>query len=453
VTQEADSLLENFDPRAETASGKTFQLDDHLGTCCVEVDESGSVISFEEYHPYGTSAYRAWKTGVEVSAKRYRYNGKERDEETSLYYYGARYYAPWLGRWTAADPAGLVDGPGLYNYCRGSPVTLVDPNGMQSSEERLKATAEKALGIGQAAGAGAVAGRAAPAPYSRLEQVVGPEGVEEFKTGGAGATRKKIDESRRKALASVREDPESTPERQLEDIRLREDPNRPPMFMKPKPGDPVSERTKEQSVREALRERGKAAGIRTFNEEEFQAFIFLVTTFGLPALELAAGPAAAVSGAGRAGLRSGTRAAAAESGTLPRAAAAETRTAAQQAAARPATGTSPGSVGAARRLEFEASPKHPVGVAPRPGVSPGPRHGQSALDTSVEIGPNTPRRVGIDYTTGKFVVFDETHPGRTVFGGPARTFHGHVRPWDELTQQMRNALIRAGMVNRRGGIL
>jgi RHS repeat-associated protein len=91
------------------------------------------VISFEEYHPYGTSAYRAWKTGVEVSAKRYRYNGKERDEETSLSYYGARYYAPWLGRWTAADPAGLVDGPGLYNYCRGSPVTLCDPNGRQGN--------------------------------------------------------------------------------------------------------------------------------------------------------------------------------------------------------------------------------------------------------------------------------------------------------------------------------
>jgi RHS repeat-associated protein len=96
------------------------------------------VISYEEYHPYGTSAYRAWKNGVEVSAKRYRYNGKERDEETSLYYYGARYYAPWLGRWTAADSAGLVDGPGLYNFCRGSPVTLRDPNGTDSEEVVLQ---------------------------------------------------------------------------------------------------------------------------------------------------------------------------------------------------------------------------------------------------------------------------------------------------------------------------
>jgi RHS repeat-associated protein len=108
-----------------------FQLDNHLGTACVETDENGAVISYEEYHPYGTSSYRAMKSGVEVSAKRYRYTGKERDEETSLYYHGARYYAPWLGRWVAADPAGLVDGCGLYSYCRGSPINLNDPSGMR----------------------------------------------------------------------------------------------------------------------------------------------------------------------------------------------------------------------------------------------------------------------------------------------------------------------------------
>jgi RHS repeat-associated protein len=109
-----------------------FQLDNHLGTACVEVDELGAVISYEEYHPYGTSAYRAWKTGVAVSAKRYRYTGKERDEETGLYYHGARYYAPWLGRWMSADPAGTVDGTNLFAYVWGSPVVMSDPSGMAS---------------------------------------------------------------------------------------------------------------------------------------------------------------------------------------------------------------------------------------------------------------------------------------------------------------------------------
>ncbi|MEQ9325071.1 MAG: RHS repeat-associated core domain-containing protein, partial [Polyangiaceae bacterium] len=110
-----------------------FQFDNHLGTACVETDETGAVISYEEYHPYGTSSYRSWKTGVEVSAKRYRYTGKERDEETSLYYHGARYYAPWLGRWMSADPAGTVDGTNLFAYVRGSPVVLSDPSGTQGS--------------------------------------------------------------------------------------------------------------------------------------------------------------------------------------------------------------------------------------------------------------------------------------------------------------------------------
>jgi RHS repeat-associated protein len=107
-----------------------FQLDNHLGTACVETDETGAVISLEEYHPYGTSSYRSWKTGAEVSAKRYRYTGKERDEETGLYYHGARYYAPWLGRWMSADPAGTVDGTNLFAYVRGSPVVMSDPSGM-----------------------------------------------------------------------------------------------------------------------------------------------------------------------------------------------------------------------------------------------------------------------------------------------------------------------------------
>jgi RHS repeat-associated protein len=89
---------------------------------------------YEQYHPYGTSAYRAQDGTLGVSAKRYRYNGKERDDETKLYYYGARYYAPWLGRWTAADPLWGADGPNLYEYVRGSPIVLSDPNGMQSCD-------------------------------------------------------------------------------------------------------------------------------------------------------------------------------------------------------------------------------------------------------------------------------------------------------------------------------
>ncbi|MCC6528611.1 MAG: toxin, partial [Polyangiaceae bacterium] len=137
-----------------------FQLDDHLGTACVEVDEEGAVISFEEYHPFGTTSYHSFQSS-EVSAKRYRYTGKERDEETGLAYHGARYYCPWLGRWTSADPAGLVDGPNLYGYCRGDPVGGSDPSGLQPVNDSTDIEAKSTLPSEGTAGAGG----APPNPY------------------------------------------------------------------------------------------------------------------------------------------------------------------------------------------------------------------------------------------------------------------------------------------------
>jgi RHS repeat-associated protein len=87
------------------------------------------LIIYEEYHPFGTSAYRAVDSTIEVSPKRYRYAAAERDEETGLDHMGLRYYAPWLGRWTSADPIGLGDGVNRYAYVHGNPVSMRDPGG------------------------------------------------------------------------------------------------------------------------------------------------------------------------------------------------------------------------------------------------------------------------------------------------------------------------------------
>ncbi|CAN98730.1 Rhs family protein [Sorangium cellulosum So ce56] len=114
-----------------------YQLDNHLGSASLEVDGAGLVIGYEEYHPFGTTAYWSAASGIEVSQRRYRYTGTEKDEETGLYYHGARYYAPWLGRWTSADPAGFVDGPNLYEYVRGNPIRLRDPSGRESTDQRI----------------------------------------------------------------------------------------------------------------------------------------------------------------------------------------------------------------------------------------------------------------------------------------------------------------------------
>lgn len=108
-----------------------YQYTNQLSSAMLELDHTGDVISYEEYFPYGVTSYQAVRNQVETP-KRYRFTGKERDEENDLYYHGARYYVPWLGRWTAADPAGLADGNNLYAYSRDNPVTLVDRNGRQS---------------------------------------------------------------------------------------------------------------------------------------------------------------------------------------------------------------------------------------------------------------------------------------------------------------------------------
>ena len=109
-----------------------YQLDNHLGSVTLEVDTDAALISYEEYYPYGGTAVIAGKSQAEVKLKLYRYSGKERDDSTGLYYYGARYYAPWLGRWLKPDPAGTIDGLNLYAFVGGNPITFVDSEGYGS---------------------------------------------------------------------------------------------------------------------------------------------------------------------------------------------------------------------------------------------------------------------------------------------------------------------------------
>jgi RHS repeat-associated protein len=122
-----------------------YQFGNHLGSVSLELDEQSQIVSYEEFTPYGSTSYQAVRSQTETP-KRYRYTGKERDEESGLYYHGARYYVAWLGRWTKIDSAilKLFETRDELNNSRklslnpyegmaNNPITFIDPDGQQTT--------------------------------------------------------------------------------------------------------------------------------------------------------------------------------------------------------------------------------------------------------------------------------------------------------------------------------
>ncbi len=123
-----------------------YQLGNHLGSASLELDDVAQIISYEEYTPYDSTSYQAVRRQTEIPRKRYRYTGKERDEESGFYYHGARYYAAWLGRWTSVDPAlfklieseekfneGQMLAQNPYVSMSNNPIIFVDIDGQQDT--------------------------------------------------------------------------------------------------------------------------------------------------------------------------------------------------------------------------------------------------------------------------------------------------------------------------------
>jgi len=125
-----------------------YQYGNNLGSVGLELDDSAGIISYEEYYPFGGTAYYAHNSAIDVPRKRYKYCGKEQDEEpsiassrtplkkqtkgeqTGLYYYGARYYAPWLYRFTSVDPKALeYVHQSTYVFADNNPIVKYDVNG------------------------------------------------------------------------------------------------------------------------------------------------------------------------------------------------------------------------------------------------------------------------------------------------------------------------------------
>ena len=103
-----------------------YNLEDHLNSSCILLDANGTLINKEEYTPFGETSFGSY------GRKRYRYNGKEKDEESGLYNYGMRYYAPWMCRFVSVDPL-APDYPFYtpYQYAGNKPINARDIDGLE----------------------------------------------------------------------------------------------------------------------------------------------------------------------------------------------------------------------------------------------------------------------------------------------------------------------------------
>ena len=110
-----------------TSAAYEFFLKDHLGNTRVTFNESATPIQTIAYYPFGMEMKFYGNTD-----NQFRYNGKELQEGTDWYDYGARFYDPELARWHSVDPlAEKYYSLSSYVYCAANPISLFDPDGMR----------------------------------------------------------------------------------------------------------------------------------------------------------------------------------------------------------------------------------------------------------------------------------------------------------------------------------
>ncbi len=172
---------------APVSSEETFYyVYDHLGSVRMVYDDNNALVAQYDYYPFG-----ALRSSYVTETTKEGFTGKERDEETGLHYFGARYYDASLGRWNVTDPAGQFATP--YGYTT-NPVSYVDPDGQfvlealalavvaynavqtynNSGGDLVYTAARTAIGLGKAfIHAGVASGMGAP--VSTSEYIVNQE--------------------------------------------------------------------------------------------------------------------------------------------------------------------------------------------------------------------------------------------------------------------------------------
>src|SRR6266481_1434272 len=117
------------------SSNITYYFSDDLKTASVITDATGNIKSESDYYPWGGELQFA-----NSDSNHYKFTGKERDSETGLDYFGARYYASPLGRFVSSDPLLTTLRPenpqtlNRYAYTLNNPLKYIDPNGLYEEE-------------------------------------------------------------------------------------------------------------------------------------------------------------------------------------------------------------------------------------------------------------------------------------------------------------------------------
>ena len=115
-------------PNDTTKEETFFYHSDHLGSTSYITDDKANITQYDAYLPYGELLIDEHSSSEDLP---YKFNGKQFDEETGLYYYGARYLNPMASIWYGVDPMQEKNTrTSTYTYTLGNPIKFVDSTGM-----------------------------------------------------------------------------------------------------------------------------------------------------------------------------------------------------------------------------------------------------------------------------------------------------------------------------------
>ena len=121
-----------------------FYHSDHLGSTSYITDDKGNITQYTAYLPYGELLVDEHSSSEDLP---YKFNGKELDEETGLYYYGARYLQPVASVWYGVDPlAEKYPNISAYCYTFSNPVRFIDLFGEEPTTEEAARIAAHVYG-------------------------------------------------------------------------------------------------------------------------------------------------------------------------------------------------------------------------------------------------------------------------------------------------------------------